>query len=455
MTIQLNKKFNITELIEYYHEEKIPLPDKFKSFDYTELTKKVVTFTHKGRDDRYDLNETIARNIIRELPLEAYKSCFSLDWFAKDHRDSRTIHAAFEGKRFDFLDHIINVVAALTPEPGKEREFNGDLRSQAINILIPITNCFTDVHFDHLDYKKKDIDALYPIWEKCVNVLENMQTQIWIGANKKKGKDILEQYANVQESSKDATYNLMKGLNKPMTLDVFKKIFSVISDKTKKSVFMEGEHPLSEDALYNGDKKTIEFLEQEKLITTQHYKNVMVEKYNIEYNSDKVTPVDIWFYKKAQEVISNEEKLKFPAEDVVGLVKRFQKNDVILNDVFQNYPQLGTDKIMKGCNLSLAEIDFALKVAEKIGYNHKDFISSLDSSDRHVVEITPLLLNKFPQSVNVSVASVMESAFTKKLINDIASKNNVSTKNATTSFLEEGIAMNLKPDSVDNKRIKI
>ena len=455
MTIELNKKFNITELIEFYYVEKLPLPEKFKTLDYTEFTKKDITFIYKGRDEKYCLDESIAKNIIRELPLEAYKNCFNLDWFSKYSKNDGTIFAAFDGKRFDFLEHVINKISALKLELGKEKEFNGNLRLLAMNILVPITNCFTNVFFDHLGYTKKDIDALYPIWEKSLNALEQMQSQIWIGANKKKGKNVLEQYANVQEGSKDATYELMKSLNKPLTLDIFKKIFTLISDETKIKLFMEGENPLSEDALYNGDKKTIEFLEKENLISSKHYKNVIFEKYDIEYSLDKVTPVDIWFYKKTQEVFSAQEKVDIPAYKITGLIKVFEKNEIILNDIIQNYPHLGTDKIMKDGNLSLAEINFVLKVSDKLGYNPKEFMTSLDNAGKHILQITPLLLSKFPQSVRVSVATVMESDFTKQIIKSIASENKLSPKNATTSFLEEGMAMNLKSDSINDKKIKI
>lgn len=450
-----NQKFNITELIEFYYNEKVPLPEKFKSMDYTEKTHKYVTFIHKGREERYDLNETIGKNIIRELPLESYKECFNLDWFKNDNQNSRTIQAAFEGKRFDLLEHVINEVAALKPEQGKEREFNGDLRVHALNTLTPISNCFTDVYFDTLGYTKKDIDTLYPIWEKAIDALENIQTQIWIGANKKKGKDILEQYANIQENSRDATYELMKGLNRPLTLDIFKKIFSLISETTKKKVFMEGDNPLSEEAIYNEDKKTIEFLEKENLITPTHYKNVLLQKYDIGNVSDKVTPADIWIYKKSQEVIPLEEKQNIPAHNLTGLVKKFQNTDVILNDILQNYPQLQTGNLLEDNNTSLAEIEFAFKAAHSVGFNEKQFMRNLNSGDKKSIEVFQTLIEKFPETKPVSIAPIMESSFGRQLINSISEKNKTGTKVAQTSFLEAGMDINLKPDAVDNKRIKI
>lgn len=450
-----NRKFNITELIESYYEQKIPLPEIFKELNYSEFISKTAYFKYEGHREKYEIKETLAENIIKELPFEAYKSCFNLNWLNKTKGNSSVyVNSAIHLKRFEFIDNLINEISKLNDKG--ENDPNSDFRFYAINALHPIRDCYINPNINFSKYNEKEAETLYSLWKKSLDLLSNIQSKLWMNSKNKKTNNILEQYLYTKDHTEEPIFELMTGLNEPVNFKGFKEIFSLLSEKDKQHLFITGQRSLSESSLYNINKKCIEFLQKEKLIKPKHYENVIVNKYNITYeNENKVKAKDIWLYKKAKENITPEDKIKINAYDLMGLVKRFENNEIILNEILQDYPQIGENSLFVNTDMSLADINFSLKIAESFDISRRNILSTFDIKEKNTIEMIPLLLANLPQNKEVSIAKIMDSQLTKKIISILSLEKDITNEEASTLFFKRGIDLNLITQAKNIKKIKI
>ena len=462
-----NEKFNITELLEFYYNNKLHIPEPIKKFNFQETASKQCEFNHKGNSRSYVVLETIAINIVKQLPVEAYRDVFDLNWIKSETRnDSKLLFGALSSKRFDAIELILNKIESWQKEninnqlkPKEIREINTEATSHASGFLEPMRDIIANYNFKEMGITQKEIKAFIPLWEKSIELLNNMQHLRWINAKPKKSSNIFTAYKSVQDSYKDS---LIKNLlEKPVLFELFDKIFKLLTPEQKKEIFIDDKDSdnLIENTLINENKKVIETLEKENLISPENYKNALIKLndyslYNISDESPK--GMNLWIYKKIANKIDAKDKKTIKSHELTGILLSFKNNPVILDEIISDYPQLKKGNILKGKNNSLAELNFLLKVSNDCDISLKDLFSKMDRDNENTVKYIDFLMEKIqPEKMKTPVNELKNSSLYDPIIEQISKTKNISIGKAEILFFESALKLSLDEPGLNSKKIKI
>lgn len=463
-----NEKFNITELIEFYYNNKLPIPEPIKNFNFQEVASKQCKFNHKGNSRPYVVLETIAINVFRHLPVEAYQDIFDLSWIKTETRnDSKLLYGSLSSKRFDAIELILNKIESWQKEninnqlnPKEIREINAEATGHAAGFLEPMRDTIVNFNFKEMDLNQKDIKKFIPLWEKSIELLNNMQHLRWINAKPKKNSNIWDAYRSVQGSYKDSLIESL--IEKPVLFELFEKVFKILSPEDKKVFFFSDEksdHSLIENALVRENKKVIELFEKENLISPDNYKNALIKlsDYSL-YNAGNESPqgMNLWIYKKLSNKIEDKDKKTIQAHELIGMLLCFKDNPVIIDEIISDYPQLKNGDILNGKNNSLAEINFLLKVANDCNVFFKDLSSNIDRDNENIIKSIDFLMEKIqPENMKTPVNELNNCSLYEPVIEAISKVKKISIEKAQILFFESALKLSLNETGDNSKKIKI
>lgn len=145
-TYQQLSKFNITRLIESAYNNGTTLPSEIlENIDFNETSKKHFSISRTGTtygNSRYNVDETLAVNVLSHLPLEAYKNYIDISWLNSDSMSDYGIaSSALNDGKYDFLHYMLdyshNYFMAHTKDKSEETRnlFNAYQRTFLKNIF--------------------------------------------------------------------------------------------------------------------------------------------------------------------------------------------------------------------------------------------------------------------------------------------------------------------------------
>ena len=459
-----NEKFNITELIEFYHTTQTSIPEPLKKFNFLEKADKICRYVYKGASRPYHVEETLALNIIRHLPHEAYKDLFTLDWIKSDTRnDGKILYAILTSQRFDTIEMILNKIEEWqklnikdSNDANDRSRVSNEANMQAAGFLEPMRDMFNTYNLKELAIGSKELTLLIPLWERSLSLFNNMQHLKWINGKTKSTSNIWELYQSVKDYSKDSL--LQSLIKKPVSFELFNKLFKVISDEEKQSLFFHQDTNLCEEALLNKNKKVIELLEKENLINPEHYKRVIFKLSNYAIVEDDATlcPIDLLTYTKIKVKTDPKYKETFEAHDLTGMLLSFKNNPEIVNEIILDYPQFKTDNIIKGKNNSLAELNFLMQVAQEAGLDFEYIIKKLDNTNKNIIKEINFLIEKIqPEKKITAIEGLSNCVIYDYVIEGLCNLKSISYEASETLFLECALNLSLKDTSLHIKKIKI
>ena len=462
-----NEKFNITELLEFYYNNKLPIPETIKNFNFQEVASKQCEFNHKGNSRAYNVLETIAINIVKNLPVEAYKDIFDLSWIKSETRnDSKLLYGALISKRFDAIELIIEKIELWQKEninnqlnPKTIRDINAEATGHASGFLEPMRDTIVNFSFKEMGINQKEIKQFIPLWEKSIELLNNMQHLRWINAKPNKNSNIWDSYKSVRDNYNDS---LIKSLvEKPVLFELFEKVFKVLTPEQKKEIFLNSKDSenLIEKAIINENKKVIELFEKESLISPDNYKNALIKlsEYSLYNFSDNYPQsMNLWVYKKLANKIDEKDKKTIQAHELIGMLLSFKNNPVIINEIINDYPQIKNGNILEGQNNSLAEINFLLKISNDCGVPTETLFSKLDRDNENTVKSIDFLMEKIqPEKIKIPVNELKNCSLYEAVIEQICKVKNISYSKSEILFFESALKLCLDEPGINSKKIKI
>jgi len=160
----------------------------------------------------------------------------------------------------------------------------------------------------------------------------------------------------------------------------------------------------------------------------------------------------LWIYKKIDAGIPQEEKNSIYPYAMLGMVKAFSSNAVVLDDILSKYPQVKTQGLLNDDNLTLGDINFVIKVANSLGIQTDKICGKIDTGPANIIKLLPTLNSKI-EEVHGST-TVQKTQLYDVVIELLAYKENISSEKAKILFLETSLDFSL-PDKENKARVKI
>jgi hypothetical protein len=113
LSYQELSRYNLTNLIKAQYEAGQPLDEKFiKNIDFTEKGDKTFWLNDKsGKQQRYDVKESLALNCVNYLPLVYYQEYITPEWINTEGQEYNMVNGALGAKKYDFLHYLRKVTS--------------------------------------------------------------------------------------------------------------------------------------------------------------------------------------------------------------------------------------------------------------------------------------------------------------------------------------------------------
>lgn len=475
----INEKFNLTEIIEYYHIHKIQLPEIFKTLNFTEECSKWVEFTHKGKLEKIEIKEKVNHNIVKNLPLEAYKDILSLDWVHKNYRES-LIYSALYKKRFDVVDWYLDKIDEKQKELEsikdikKRSDYSKEIQGYHTDVSQNVLSFIFNYNMEYIDYSKEDMKTYLKLMDKTTNLLleaTQLNTSPIYRMKKQvipsKDSPLLQKYDFVNSDYKNSIEAFLKNFILSDDFEQFKFFFNQLGKEQKEEIFLKtGENCLSYEALVNTNKKVFEFLENQKLVHQNCYLEAFGQAGEYLMTTNKLKSQDIknnlWLYQKCLEKIKKEDYESFVPQSIIGFAKTFKDNPILMDDIRNRFQHISKadlfcshDKILE--NTSLSELNLYMDCMNKLNISSKQIDAHFNSQEYQVIKELSFINEIFdsPSKNDIVISKMMDSSTGNNFIHMIEKVKKISYNQAKTTLLEILMESKLENNKIKNPKVKI
>lgn len=458
----MNKKFAATELIEtLYQIDKSKLIELKDKFNFLEETT-------KGFGDQM-ITESLAQNLVKNLPLEIYKDLISLNWFSevKHKKENNPIAIALLYKKFDFIEVVLNQLDKKLIENKKnDIKFNNEDRIYSSLVLQKIIDFPIKESMTEFGYTQKDVNkSFFGIWNHAVNLMYEYEQYIYINGEKKEDVNIstLMKLNKIQDIRIDQMLLLREACRHKSMYSFFVQVMSELNDKEKEEIKSYPSKSLLMNALFCNNKKVADFLVKENFYNTRALVDIVVET-NTRVSKTGLSEKDKKEYQNAFEqarnLLSEKELQKIPAYNLIGVINLYKDNKEEMDRFVKDFPQVLSESLLQNEKLSI--VDFIsierfknhfeekydvkfLKLKDTIEYYNinqvRDILASYQESSKDnereligaIMQSSVGLLTKFKMDVfeqlkSTNVPSEYNQILEKELLEISLKKSNINEK---------------------------
>lgn len=253
---------NITKIIKHYYSLNQEVPEEIIN-NVNFLQKTNIEFMMSSNESignySYNTNETLALNIIKNLPLDAYKQYVTLDWMLDYNNDDKMIYGLMSSGKFDVIKHFITLAK------------NENIQDVYQDLFEQIYKNSSSLIYNSR-YKAnqvKYIENLIDFYKEVMPEVINAKNELFRSYGNK-NKKLLYKYKNFYQALKVLGFDTYNNKESEFLLELITKedFFSILEDIIKNNKEIKG--ILLEDNYINqmlkyGNRKLIDLCKKEMI----------------------------------------------------------------------------------------------------------------------------------------------------------------------------------------------
>jgi len=463
----MSKKFAATELIEtLYKIDKSKLIELKDKFNFLEETT-------KNFGDQM-ITESLAQNLVKNLPLETYRDLISLNWFSevKHKKENNPIAIALLYKKFDFIEEVlVKLDEKLLENKKNEIKFNNEDRIYSNLVLQKIIDFPIRESMTEFGYSQKDVNkSFFGIWNHAVNLMYEYEQYIYINGGKKEdlNKSTLMKLNEIQDVRTDHMLLLRESCRHKSMYSFFVQVMSELNDQEKEEIKSYPSKSLLMNALFCNNKKVADFLVKENFYNTRSLVDIVVET-NTRVGKTGLSEKDKKEYQNAFEqarsLLSDKELKKIPAYNLIGVINLYKDKPEEMDKFVKDFPQILSESLLQNEKLNI--MDFVSMEKFKNHFESKydvKFLKIKDTIEYYNINQVREVLSSYQETSKDNekelIGAIMQSSMgllTKFKMDIFEQLKTTNTPNELNQILEsELLEISLKKsNTIEKTKVKI
>lgn len=274
MQEQKNKLFNITKyLLDCYNKKIEPLKELMGNVNFSEISSlKIFYLSEEGNSINYDIKETLAQNIITNLPFQAYENYVTADWLNYSENNESILPLAIYFQNYQLIEKIHQLSFDAL------KEDNNLIYSYSRNFISPILNIQKTFYYrsSSNDLDKDFVNYYHKLLQKVSDEKKFISQFYFIKAE-------LKEFKELKKSKKNNWFETACKDNYDIKGTYANSILSVLSTKDDfKDILADALSQILSNNKIKGEIKEIIGVENSKMLNVDNALHVAIRNNSFE-----------------------------------------------------------------------------------------------------------------------------------------------------------------------------